>query len=124
MVNNSTNLLPSTYERAKRVAEGYVLSMGVPLFTGSGFPFRSSPCARVRGLTDMLVDKIIIERHPSKIDIPQRSPWLPCRRRWCSLTVRSESLQEILGTKPEGTAVECGLIVIPTVGQRDPTSTE
>ena len=56
--------------------------MGVPLFTGSGFPFRSSRCARVRGLTEMLVDKIIIERHPSKIDILQRSPWLPCRRRW------------------------------------------
>jgi hypothetical protein len=78
----------------------------------------------VRGLTEMLVHKIIIERHPSKIDILQWSPWLPCRRRWCSLTVRSESLQEILGTKPEGTAVECGLIVIPRVGQRDPTSPE
>src|SRR5215217_5700854 len=34
MVNNSSNLLPSTHERAKGVTEGYVLSMGVTLLYG------------------------------------------------------------------------------------------
>jgi hypothetical protein len=40
VVNNSTNLLPSTHERAKRVTEGYVLSMGVPLLYGFRVAFQ------------------------------------------------------------------------------------
>jgi hypothetical protein len=40
LVNNSTNLVPSTYERAKRVTEGYVLSMGVTLLCGFGISFQ------------------------------------------------------------------------------------
>jgi hypothetical protein len=38
-VNNSTNLLPSMYERAKRVTEGYFLSMGVTLLYGFRISF-------------------------------------------------------------------------------------
>ena len=40
MVNNGTNLLPPTYERAKRVTEGYVLSMGVTILCGFGISFQ------------------------------------------------------------------------------------
>ena len=72
-------------------------------FTGSGFPFRSSPCARVRGLTEMLVDKIIIERHPSKIDTPATVTVasLPAAVVSGSLTIRSESLKKILGGRAD-----------------------
>ena len=41
---------------------------------------------------------------------------MPCPGRWNRQTTSAR--------KREGNAVECGLIVIPTVGQRYPTSVE
>jgi hypothetical protein len=41
VVNNGSGLLPSTYERAQGVTEGYVLSMGPPLLCGFRISFQT-----------------------------------------------------------------------------------
>src|SRR4051812_38886599 len=45
MLHSRTNLLPSMRERANRVKESYVFSMGVDHLLGSGFPLTNSPSA-------------------------------------------------------------------------------
>jgi len=65
VVNNGTNLLPSPYERAKRVAEGYVLSMGVPLLYGFRISFQKFTL-RQSELLDEVVN-VVLRSHLDRL---------------------------------------------------------
>jgi hypothetical protein len=65
VVNNSANLLPSAYERAKRVTEGYVLSMGVALLYGFRISFQKFTLRQIE-LLDELVN-VFLRSHLDRL---------------------------------------------------------
>ena len=75
VLNSRSNLLPSTYSRAKGVSEGYVLSMGVQtLFPGSGLPFRN-PRDREVQLLDQPVNVVFRSHRDPPLRLFTRACW-------------------------------------------------
>ena len=57
VIRNRSNLLPSTYDRAKRISEGYVLSMGAQLLCGFRVSFQKLTLRQVE-LLDQFVNAV------------------------------------------------------------------
>src|SRR4029453_13646604 len=61
VVHNGSGLLPSTYERAQGVTEGYVLSMGEPLLYGFRISFKKFTHRQIELLDQFL--NVVLRSH-------------------------------------------------------------